>query len=308
MLVSVVIPCYNVEKYIGKCLASVYDQSYTNIEVICIDNNSSDDTFNTLINFKKIYPTLIVDVELKVGANAARNKGLSFASGEWIQFLDADDLLLPSKIEHQVSLINKDDIAFIAGNCCTLKEIEGQRVPFYKFTDNVWLNLIGGNMGYTCSNLFNFATLKKVGLWNTAQKSSQEMELMFRIMKFNNNVIFDTAALTLKIITPGSITSTNKEANINRYILLRIEIFEFLNSIKVINNQIKLAYNTSLFNSLIDLSSYNLNQAVHLFDKLFSIKSINMYSFLPKHKAAIYSILGFKKVRQINFFIRDYFS
>ena len=101
-LVSVVIPCYNVETYIEECLESVLKQTYSEIEIICIENNSEDRTLEKLIQFKDRFPDkIIVDHETKKGAAAARNKGLSLVRGNWIQFLDADDLLMPNKIEHQ---------------------------------------------------------------------------------------------------------------------------------------------------------------------------------------------------------------
>jgi glycosyltransferase involved in cell wall biosynthesis len=117
MLISVIIPCYNVEAFISECVDSVLNQTYQEIEIICIDNNSSDNTWQTLIQLKNIFPHLIIDKEIKAGACAARNKGLNIANGYWVQFLDADDLLLPKKIEHQVELLKcNSNIAFVAGS------------------------------------------------------------------------------------------------------------------------------------------------------------------------------------------------
>ena len=84
MLVSVIIPCYNVEHYIEECLNSVFDQTYKNIEVICIDNNSTDGTWNLLQTLKGVHENLFIEKELKPGANAARNKGLGLSKGETI--------------------------------------------------------------------------------------------------------------------------------------------------------------------------------------------------------------------------------
>ena len=117
MFVSVIIPCLNVEEYIEDCLASVYNQSYKQFEVICIENNSKDNTLSKLRGLEDdLYPDLIVLEESKPGACAARNKGLSVAKGEWVQFLDADDTLKPGKLEHQIKLLkSKKAISFVAG-------------------------------------------------------------------------------------------------------------------------------------------------------------------------------------------------
>jgi len=107
MLISIIILCYNVQNYIVDCVESCIAQTYKSIEIICIDNNSSDKTPVILSDLKKKYPQLILGKEIKPSASAARNRGLSLAKGDWIQFLDADDLLMPAKIKHQVELINE---------------------------------------------------------------------------------------------------------------------------------------------------------------------------------------------------------
>ena len=127
MLVSVIIPCFNVEDYISECIESVVSQSYHELEIICIDNNSTDYTWSLLLDLKNKYPKIVVAQEMKKGANAARNKGLSVANGDWIQFLDADDLISESKIKHQLNLIQACGfpVSFVAG-AYIKKSIDGK--------------------------------------------------------------------------------------------------------------------------------------------------------------------------------------
>ncbi|WP_234408798.1 glycosyltransferase family 2 protein [Marinilabilia salmonicolor] len=75
MFISIIIPAYNVSPYIEECIHPAFAQTYPHIEVICIDNNSTDDTWQKLEQLKQQYPQLIIDKELKPGAPAARNKG-----------------------------------------------------------------------------------------------------------------------------------------------------------------------------------------------------------------------------------------
>ena len=115
-LVSIIVPCYNVEDYISDCLDSAISQTYRPIEIIAIDNNSIDNTFSILKEYEVNYPRLIKVIrEKKQGASATRNKGLSVASGKWIQFLDADDIIYPNKIKSQIELVkdNKQIIVVI---------------------------------------------------------------------------------------------------------------------------------------------------------------------------------------------------
>ena len=102
-LISVIIPCYNSEEYLEECIQSVLAQSYTNYEIICIDNNSKDSTPQILKRLQAAHPDKIfLKKENKQNASAARMNGLSTARGEVIQFLDSDDLILEEKFETQI--------------------------------------------------------------------------------------------------------------------------------------------------------------------------------------------------------------
>src|SRR5258706_12439179 len=102
-MISIIIPCYNSEKYLARAIESVLKQTYINYEIIVVDNNSLDNTINSIHDHIKRYPNLIrILHEYKKGAPAARNKGLYEAKGDWVRFLDSDDELLPTKLEHQM--------------------------------------------------------------------------------------------------------------------------------------------------------------------------------------------------------------
>lgn len=98
-LVSVIIPTYYRNDYLNKCLESVYSQSYENIEVIVIDDSGESAAAETVQSFEHIK---YISFEKNRGPNAARNAGIESANGEYIQLLDDDDRLYPSKIQKQV--------------------------------------------------------------------------------------------------------------------------------------------------------------------------------------------------------------
>lgn len=89
--VSVIVPCYNVEDYIDKCLLSLCNQSLKDIEIIAIDDGSKDKTGSILDDYAKKYSNLKVIHKVNGGVSAARNDALKIASGEYIGFLDSDD-------------------------------------------------------------------------------------------------------------------------------------------------------------------------------------------------------------------------
>jgi glycosyltransferase involved in cell wall biosynthesis len=104
-LASVIIPTFNSEKHIGESIESVLTQGYPGIEIIVVDDGSTDDTVavvrQKLQGFAKWQ---VIELEKNGGASAARNAGLRVASGSWVQFLDSDDILMPGKIEKQMAV------------------------------------------------------------------------------------------------------------------------------------------------------------------------------------------------------------
>ena len=90
--VSVIIPIYNVEEYLRACLDSVLNQTLGDIEIICVDDGSTDCSAKILAEYAKDDRRIRVITQSNVGAGAARNTGLAIAQGQWVSFLDADDV------------------------------------------------------------------------------------------------------------------------------------------------------------------------------------------------------------------------
>jgi len=106
MCVSVIIPTYNTGKYLSEAISSVLNQTYTDIELIVVDDGSTDATQEIL---DQINDPRLIKIKIKnSGVSVARNTGLDIARGEYIAYLDADDRWLPSKLEKQVALINAE--------------------------------------------------------------------------------------------------------------------------------------------------------------------------------------------------------
>src|SRR5690554_637748 len=164
MLISIIIPAYNVEDYIEESVHSAFAQTYKPIEVICIDNNSTDNTWSKLQTLKTAIPSLIITKELTPGACAARNKGIELSKGEWLQFLDADDTLLPEKIEHQIKYITTG-ISLIAAASFTQAGNIRNEVKVHT-NNTIWENLAKVNLGNTCSNLFSRKHITEVSGWD----------------------------------------------------------------------------------------------------------------------------------------------
>ena len=107
-LVSVVIPAYNVEKYIEQCIQSVLDQTYQFFEIIVVDDGSSDQTAKRIKAFSDKRISYIF--QKNTGVSKARNNGIAQAKGEFIALLDADDWWHEDKLEKQLKILEDCDI------------------------------------------------------------------------------------------------------------------------------------------------------------------------------------------------------
>lgn len=167
--VSVIVPAYNSEKTIKDCLISLVNQTLTDIEIIVVNDCSTDNTMALLLAFEKNFPEklLIVNSDINRGAGGARNIGLGYASGEYIGFVDSDDLIVPEMYE---KLLNKAvsgsyDIVDCGYYC------EATDTAIVHTSDELAGNLNGykrseliASGGYFWSRLFKKSFLDEIGL------------------------------------------------------------------------------------------------------------------------------------------------
>ena len=117
-MVSVVIPSYDSENTIVACVQSVLCQSYKDIEIIIVDDGSTDRSMAVLKDFlekKMLQEKISIVVQRNQGPSAARNKGIDLAKGEFIAFLDSDDFWNPEKLKIQIQLLKEDKDAQLVG-------------------------------------------------------------------------------------------------------------------------------------------------------------------------------------------------
>lgn len=252
--VSVIIPCHNCAQTLPRALQSVLGQSNV-LEIILVNNHSTDDTVKLINYYKKKYPDLIFAYdEQKRGAPAARNAGLSRSKGDWIQFLDADDELLPEKILRQMEIaqfINADVIAGAAelkyGN--TYSKVR-------RVDQHIWRGLITSRLGITSSNLWRRSVLITAGGWDEGLTSSQEYDLLFRLLKKNVKIVADNEINTIVYFSADSVSkSTNtqrKREILKNRIDLRLRIKNTLNARMQLTTKLNRAIDTYIYTEIMD--------------------------------------------------------
>ena len=111
--ISIIVPVYNVEKYLARCLESIINQTYQNLEIICVNDGSTDNSLQILNNYAAKDKRIIVINQENKGLSAARNAGLKRAGGTYVSFIDSDDFVHPQFVEILLYLIkqNQADIS-----------------------------------------------------------------------------------------------------------------------------------------------------------------------------------------------------
>lgn len=293
--VSVVIPCHNVAKFIQQSLESVFAQTLQPRQVICVDDGSTDGTQAILKHLQTIWPRLMVIEQTAQGACAARNTGLAHATGTWIQFLDGDDILLPYKLETQVKMaLSEPDVNLVIGSYEEVDEnLVFQCTRIECACPDPYVALMKSRAGRTSSLLFRREVVVRVRGWDTECKSSQEYDLMFRIMRLGGLAKFDERALTQLRYRAGSISNTNIQQNVTRMVKLRVRMYEVLIDDKY-----------PFMRELQQAFFRSVRLAYH-YDRTLAIQLVGTYfgaTFRPDFNrlyAAIYALWGFERAEAL---------
>lgn len=188
-LVSVIIPTYNRAGLIGEAIENVLQQTYANIELIVVDDGSTDDTQSVLRSYgSRIRWT----AQENTGPAAARNRGIAMAKGEIIAFQDSDDVWHPTKLARQVSLLQRGGDSVVCCLCNTTIELADRVVrsfenaPVYPpIEEGIWLNVT--EVLATRCILFNQAAairrdvLTRIGGFDDSFRLMEDVELALRL-------------------------------------------------------------------------------------------------------------------------------
>lgn len=212
-LVSVIIPCYNAEQWLNEAIDSVLGQTYPQIEIIVIDDGSSDRSLEIVKSYGK---RVIWRTQENQGANTARNVGFSLASGKYIQYLDADDYLLPDKIAQQVECLELTGADFVYGDWryqhhladggVYLDEIRvcGDKSDFLEslLANDRWSNL--------APMLFTRSLVEKVS-WDESLTAAQDRGFLFSVMLAGAKCVYLPGCDSIYRLHPGETVSTTSK-------------------------------------------------------------------------------------------------
>ncbi|MBW4665550.1 MAG: glycosyltransferase [Chroococcus sp. CMT-3BRIN-NPC107] len=181
--VTVVIPTYNAIAYLPKTLESLFSQTFTDFEVIVVDDGSSDTTSEWICNLKD--ERLATVLQTNQGVSVARNKGIAVSSGKYVAFLDSDDLWEPTKLEKQVQCLEKNpDVGFVNTWIKTIDEQDNILgiVKAPEAEGNVWMQIMEENV-VLCGSvpMIRRSCFEDVGVFDTNLLSAEDWDLWIRL-------------------------------------------------------------------------------------------------------------------------------
>ena len=181
-LVSVVIPVFNLEAYLGEAVDSVLNQSCRDFEIILVDDGSTDRSREIIARYQRQAPECVQAISLEHGgAAAARNAGIAAARGHWIAFLDGDDVWQPTKLAMQLKLANSDpQYNFIA--CAA--ELHGRKELFQEIPSQIFdfkVELLRRGCFITLSTVLIRRELLVLTRFDEQLEGAQEFDLFLRL-------------------------------------------------------------------------------------------------------------------------------
>lgn len=137
--ISVIIPVYNVEEYLNECLESIIKQTYCNLDIICVNDGSTDNSLNILRHFESLDKRIKVIDQTNQGVSSARNRGMEIATGQYISFVDPDDFLAPDTYEIAMKKI-KDNVDILVYGYSAFPNPTGWFITSGKSKDMIYNN------------------------------------------------------------------------------------------------------------------------------------------------------------------------
>lgn len=267
MKFSVIIPCYNVEKYIENTIKTVLNQTYKDFEIILIDDGSKDSTLAILNNLKETDNRIKIFTQPNKGVSYTRNRGIDIAKGEYIYFLDADDEIKNTLFEEANKVFSKKNIGVFSFGYKVIKETKEKIYIANKEFEGVYTSKEFLKKYFKleipqsiCSLIVRRDSLKNIK-FNEKLKIGEDLDFQIRVILLNNEMeIYYTPNIYFYYIMRKNSAMTSKKFNIKD-----LEMLYYLNELRkqALENQLyefKEYQIIRFFSTIKDISNRNISK------------------------------------------------
>lgn len=301
--VSIIIPCFNAFELIEETLNSAFSQTYSNIETIVIDDGSTDGSYEYLQSINK--PNFILKKNKGKGACAARNYGFQISTGDYIMYLDADDMISEDKIRNQMGILEKNDDLTLVSCAWGKLQINYDEAKFIQ--QKIWSNYKkpinwlldawnGGGMMQTACWLSPRKLIEKAGSWNEdlKQNPNDDGEFFCRVILACSKIIFDHRSKVYYRIPQSNNVSQNKsytaiESLLGSFKSHELEILKVENSINI-----KKALGSNYLNFIYQYHDLYPDLAKEAEKSFYNLKVGKMWPVGGKRFKSLAKMIGFK--------------
>lgn len=307
MRVSVLIPMYNAEKYISATIENVLKQTWSDLEIIIVDDGSTDNSYNIAKQYES--SNIHIYQQKNKGASAARNLAFEKSTGELIQYLDADDFLSYNKIEAQVNLYNRvnDRNAIIASGILLFDGdiMETICIPHRQMSTDYYNKPIDLLVDicrekYIVQSsiwLMHRDLLNKVGGWNEKLTLNDDGEYFFRVVGQSSGVYFCSQGAVFYRNTPQSLSKQVSQKAIESQLLATQVMTEVVTKLENSRRAKGACVNFYMqYITRFHSEYYNEHAAIEIKKLGFNINTFKKDIF---YKIA-YSILGQKLIKKLS--------
>lgn len=294
--VTVIIPVYNTEQYLSECIDSILGQTLKELEVICIDDGSTDQSLEVLEHYAQMDRRVTIFQQKNCGLSVVRNRGLENASGEYVYFMDSDDILRQDALENLYSRSKKEELDVLYFDAVTLYENEEIRESHPEF-DNYYVRK--GNYPINCTGSEMFVKMRETGEYrvNIGIQFFRREFLEEEDLKFQPGIIHEDNDFTFRAMLLAKKTGYISEAYFNRRIRAQ--------SIMTVKTRFHHIYGyfKSFLKMLSFLEEYSFPEEMTglLYDTVYSVLNCAKKGYGELSGAEKYAAMGLRGSERIQF-------
>lgn len=298
-LISVIVPIFKVEKYLKKCIDSILNQTYKNMEIILVDDGSPDNCPYICDNYAKKDSRIKVIHKINGGISDTRNEGLKRATGKWVTFIDSDDYIDKNMIDtlYKLAIENEADISIIdfikideTSNIIQNKDCKNKTRIFNSKTAIIELFNDNSFGNYMWNKLYKKELFEDIKF--PIGKTMEDLAVMYQLFYKSKNIVYNNKQMYFYVQRKNSILHRREKSLINNRFELSLEKYNFLKS---------------KYPDMIENYKAMLEVCLETFQYLNTQEKkslcINIYKEIP-YKMKIFNMISIKsKIRYILFIL-----